>query len=84
MAVTNKSFPNLLLSIVYDFWSPVPEEAKHFLLVIALSLFQEAGVLDMNHLPVFIKDNEDRESETAAIVEPFHQGLCLLMLFLTF
>ena len=42
--------------------------------MIALPLFQEAGVLDMEHPTLFVKNNKNGESETAAIVQPFHQG----------
>ena len=64
--------------------SPVLEETKYFLLTITLSLLKKARVLNVDNLAFFIKNYKYRESETTAIVQPFHQSfaLCLFLLAL--
>ena len=57
--------------------SPGFEEAQDFLLVVALAFFKEAGILNVDDPTLFVKDDENWESETAAVVQALHQGYCL-------
>lgn len=74
----------LCASFVFDgIRCPALEETQHFFLIVALSFFQETGILNVDDLAFFIKDDEDREAETSTIIQSLHQGFCLLDLYFT-
>ena len=59
---------------------PAIEESEYFLFVIAVTLFEETGILGMDHLAVLVQHDEDGESETNGVVESLQQGfgqLCM-------
>ena len=54
------------------FWRPVLEEAEHFVLVVALALFEEAGVLCVDDIAALVEHNEYGKAEASRIAEAFH------------
>lgn len=65
-------------SVINSLRCPALEEIQNLLLIIALTLFQKTGILDMNHLAFTIENYKYRESETPCIIKTLHQSLALL------
>ena len=57
--------------------SPAAEEAEYFVLVIALALFEEAGVLRVQDFSVIIKYHKNGKPETCRICKAVHQRFAL-------
>ena len=68
-------FSSLLL---HRFRSPVLQESECLLLIVALALLQEAGILDMEYISILVQNHEDWETETLRIIQSLHQLRSLL------
>ena len=68
----------LFLFGIHSLGCPAVEETEHFLLVIAVALFEETGVLGMDYLAGFIEHDEYGEAETDGVVQALQHGFCEL------
>ena len=64
--------------LLHRFRSPVLQESECLLLIVALALLQEAGILDMEYISILVQNHEDWETETLRIIQSLHQLRSLL------
>ena len=53
--------------------SPAAEEAQHLVMIVALALLQETGVLDVKELAFMIEDYQDGEAEAGRMTKTLQQ-----------
>lgn len=53
--------------------SPAAEEAQHLVMIVALALLQETGVLDVKELAFLIEDYQDGEAEAGRMTKTLQQ-----------
>ena len=61
-------------------WSPAAEEAEDFLLAVALTFLEEAGVLGVDDFAVLVEHHKDGVAEARGIAQPLQHLGCLLHL----
>ena len=64
---------SFLYLLLHRFRCPVLQEAEGLLLIIAFTLLQEAGILDMEYIAIFIQNYKDWETETGRIIQALQQ-----------
>ena len=64
---------SFLYLLLHSFRCPVFQEAEGLLLIVAFTLLQETGILDMEYIAILIQNHEDRETETGWIIQALQQ-----------